>query len=107
MEGTNGPVRIDKARQLLHWTADAPLDHKGILIGNPFRELNPDERPPNNNKLFVKEAEQLAQNRNFVLITSYDIFKLVCKKIRGEEVNINNIVKRLYDSKGSYEQLFE
>ncbi len=100
VEGTNGPVRIDKARQLLHWTADAPLDHKGILIGNPFRELNPDARPPNNNKLFVKEAEQLAQNRNFVLITSYDIFKLVCKKLRGEKVKINDIVNRLYDSKG-------
>lgn len=100
VEGTNGPVRIDKARELMHWIADAPPDHKGILIGNPFREFNPEERPPKNKNLFVKEAEQLAQNRNFVLTTSYGIFKLVCKKIRGENVNINDVLSKLYASKG-------
>ncbi|HLE25244.1 MAG TPA: hypothetical protein VI935_06290 [Thermodesulfobacteriota bacterium] len=46
VEGSKGPIRIDKARELLQWIADAPPEHKGVLIGNPFRELPPKERPP-------------------------------------------------------------
>jgi hypothetical protein len=100
VEGSKGPIRIDKARELLHWMADAPLEHKGILIGNPFRELDPKERPPQNNKLFVKEAIDLAKKRELVLITSNDIFKLVCKKLRGEKIDINEILAKIFNSKG-------
>jgi hypothetical protein len=80
VEGTKGSIKLKKARQLLHWIADAPSDHKGILIGNPHYEHDPKDRPPGNKKMFVDEVEVLAQKRNFALITSNDIFKLVCKK---------------------------
>jgi hypothetical protein len=100
IEGSKGPIRIDKARELLHWIADVPPDHKGILLGNPFRELPPFERPPANNRLFVKEAEELAQKRDFVLINTYEIFKLISRKLKGEKLDIDEILNRLYHSRG-------
>jgi hypothetical protein len=100
VEGSKGSIKIEKARELLHWIADAPPNYKGVLIGNPFREINPIERPPSNHRLFVKEAEELARNRNFVLISSHDIFKLVSKKIGGQAVDVGKILSLIYESRG-------
>lgn len=100
IEGTKSSIKIDKARELLHWIADAPSEYKGVLIGNPFRELEPVNRPPANNRLFVKETEELAQKRDFTLICSYEIFKLICKKLKGEEVNIDTTLNKIFEGKG-------
>jgi len=100
VEGSKGSIKTDKARQLLQWIAEAPADHKGVLIGNPHRELDPVERPPKNHEFFVKEAEELADKRDFVLITSFDIFQLICRKIRQEEINIDELVFKISSSKG-------
>lgn len=100
IEGTKGPIRIDKARELLHWIANAPIGHKGILIGNPFCEISPIDRPPQNTKLFVKEAIELAEFQNLSLVNSYDVFKIVCKKLRGEKINIDDILDKIFQGKG-------
>ena len=100
IEGSKGPIRIDKARELLHWIAEAEPTHKGVLIGNPFRKISPRDRPPKNNKLFVKEAIQLSKNRDFVLVHSFDIFNLVCMHLQGKTVPIDEILNNLYSRNG-------
>jgi len=45
----------------------------------------------------------LAQARDFVLIKSCEIFELVCKKLRSEEIDIDKILEQLYNAKGEFE----
>ena len=102
IEGSKGAIKIDKARQLLHWIADSPTDHKGVLIGNPFREMDPSIRPPDNYNLFVKEAVQLAEKRNLVLLPSFEIFRIVSLKLQGGDVDIKNFLDDISSTKGLY-----
>ena len=98
--GTKNSVELTKARQLLHWKAEAPLEHKGLLIGNPFRELAPDKRPPENKELFTEDALKLAKNNNLAFITSHDVFNLVCEHLNGVEVDISKVLKQIHKNKG-------
>lgn len=100
VEGTKGPIRIDKARELLHWIGDAPSHHKGLLIGNPFREKDPDDRPPVNSQLIGKEALALVVSRDLAFITSHDIFNLVCDKLNGNCVDISKVLEQINNNKG-------
>lgn len=102
VEGSKGAIKIDKARQLLHWIADSPTDHKGVLIGNPFREMDPSKRPPDNYNLFVKEVVQLAEKRNLVLLPSFEIFRIVSLKLQGGDVDIKNFLDDISSTKGLY-----
>lgn len=100
IEGSKGPIRVNKVRELLEWMVHAPHTHKGLLIGNPFCELPLDDRPPENYKLYGKEAVSLAEARNLLLITSSEIFKLVSKKIKGEKLEIEAILNDMINSSG-------
>ncbi len=100
VEGSKGSIKLVKARQLFHWLADVPIHHHGVLIGNPYQDLHPDERPPTNMDLFVKEARDFAEKYNFTLITTYDIFKLISMKIKGKPVDIAVILDNICKSNG-------
>lgn len=100
VQGSIGPINIEKARQLHHWISDAPNHHQGVLIGNPFLSMPPKDRPPRNNRLFGKEAIEFANKRGFALVYSYFIFELICKKLKGEDVDINEFLQKIYNDNG-------
>ena len=53
---------------------------KGILIGNPFCEEPPDNRPPKetNKHNFTSDLVKLAERHDISVIWTIDLFKLVC-----------------------------
>ncbi len=98
--GTKGVVTLESARELLHWLADAPPEHKGVLIANAFRNLDPKERPLEKEALLAQEALSLAEKRAFAVITTEDIFELVCKKLLGDTIDIKNILETISNTNG-------
>lgn len=100
VEGSKNGISIEKGRELLHWMADQPVENKGVLIGNPFREIAPGNRPPQNHQLFVKEVKDLATKHSLALVTTYEIFILISKKLKGESIDIQEVMQKLFSSNG-------
>jgi len=79
MEGSEGPIDVDKYRQLLGYVNEEVLQgrkHKGILIGNGYRskELNAPERLSQ----FTEHALRGGTYNGFCLLPTTELFKAVC-----------------------------
>ena len=100
--GTEGPIKIEKARQILQRIFDAedPTKIKGVLVGNPFRKYSPGERPPEKEKLFVKEVEQMAETHDISLVLTTEMFEVVQKILGDEDVDRGAILRRMFENKG-------
>lgn len=79
IEGKNADaIHVEKYRQLLDYmdlaiTADG--DHKGILVGNGFRLLDPEERPPK--EQFTDDVKKRAGRKGYCLLTTCELFRAV------------------------------
>jgi uncharacterized small protein (DUF1192 family) len=95
--GSVGPIGIEKGRQLFQWMAqsDDPATVKGVLIGNAFRTDPPDRRPPPNQRIFVRELEQMAERFRFALLDVRELFGLVTAKLSGASIEANAICDEL------------
>jgi hypothetical protein len=79
VEGSTGAVNVDKFRQLLdyvHSEVEQGRDHKGILIGNGYREMAPDATERENQ--FTEKAVLGARRFGFCLLRTSELFKAVC-----------------------------
>jgi hypothetical protein len=79
IEGSEGPVDVDKYRQLLDYFQTEVLEgriHKGILVGNGYRtsELDTQERQ----NQFTEHALRGAVQNGFCLVPTTELFKAVC-----------------------------
>jgi hypothetical protein len=94
---STGSIGVEKGRQLLQWIGECedPTNTKGVLIGNAYRNDPPDKRPPSpDHRIFVKEVEDMAHRFHFALLDVRDLFRLVIRKIAGEEITPESVVKR-------------
>jgi hypothetical protein len=86
VEGSEGPVDVDKFRQLLDYVQDEVLegrDHKGVLIGNGFRLTAPDA--PERQNQFSDHALRGASRNGFCLLPATELFKAVCAVLEAPE----------------------
>ena len=98
VSGSIGSIGVEKARQLLQWISELPNPQsaKGVLVGNPFRNEPPTNRPPTqNHKLFVSEVEQMAQRFHFALLDVREIFRLVVAKLSGANIEPDAVYQDL------------
>jgi hypothetical protein len=96
--GSQGPISLDKGRQLLQWIADSadPVKSKGILVGNAFRSEPPGKRPPtSNHKIFVTQLVELAEKRNLALVDTRELFRIITAKLSGVPVQAEVVAKDL------------
>lgn len=94
--GATGSIKIDKGRELMHWLIDATVPVRGILIGNAFRNNPPAERPPSaNHKIFTADLEQFANQRDFALLETKELLKLVAAKLENKSPDLQTICERL------------
>ncbi|MGA8408831.1 MAG: hypothetical protein WB680_16765 [Candidatus Acidiferrales bacterium] len=87
--GSTGSIGVEKARQLLQWVGECadPANTKGVLIGNAYRNDPPERRPPSpDHKIFVREVDEMAHRFHFAVVEVRDLFSLVVKKLRGEDI---------------------
>src|SRR5690348_2379625 len=79
VEGSEGPVDVDKYRQLLDYTQAEALegrDHKGILVGNGY-PLSPLDAAQRQNQ-FSEHSLRGAKKNSFCLLPTTELFKAVC-----------------------------
>lgn len=86
VEGPEGPIDVDKYRQLLDYFQTEVLEgrvHKGILVGNGYRlkELNAPERQ----NQFTEHALRGAKQNGFCLLPTSELFKAVCAVLDAPE----------------------
>lgn len=100
-EGSANAIDIEKGRQLYEWLGKEDPAVQGVLVGNPFNELLIENRPPKKGQsLFTEALEKLAKSRGFSLVLSTNLFNLVCKKLKGEEISPQELMDRMYEGKG-------
>ncbi len=101
IEGSVQGTKIDKARQLMQYVAEAPnpAEISGAIIANPYRlePPDPDHRPPDaNHKLFAKEVKDMAAKYGWALVTTTELFELVKKKLAGDNSAGETLKNRLF-----------
>jgi hypothetical protein len=96
--GATGSIKIDKARELVQWVLDSesPDRVRGVLVGNPFRNDPPQQRPPTeNHKLFTTEVEGLATRFDFALLEVRELYRAILAKLEHKEVNVLKICEAM------------
>ncbi|MGA8271452.1 MAG: hypothetical protein WB919_07810 [Candidatus Sulfotelmatobacter sp.] len=86
VEGSDGPIDVDKYRQLLDYIEAEALEgreHKGILIGNGFRQLPPEATERQNQ--FTDHAQRGAARNRFCLLPTTELFKAVCAVLESPD----------------------
>jgi hypothetical protein len=95
VEGSDGPIDVDKYRQLLDYVDGEVLEgrqHKGILIGNGYRQLPPDA--PERQNQFSDHAQRGATRNNFCLLPTTELFKAVCAVLsRSADQNLKKSIR--------------
>ena len=79
VEGTEGPVDVDKYRQLLDYFQAEVLEgrtHKGILAGNGYRTKELDA--PERQSQFTQHVLRGARQNGFCLLPTTELFRAVC-----------------------------
>lgn len=98
-KGKKDAIDIKDLRQLTSYIDEwyyekKPSDHdcEGILVGNPWREVNPKER---NQIFFTHDAVNQAKRRQVVLITTLFLFDLVVLKMKGKKIDSKKLLTDL------------
>jgi hypothetical protein len=86
VEGSEGPIDIDKSRQLLDYIEAEAIegrDHKGLLIGNGFRLTSPEA--PERLQQFSDHARRAAARFQYCLLPTTELFKAVCAVLESPD----------------------
>jgi hypothetical protein len=86
VEGSTGAVNVDKLRQLLdyvHSEVEQGRDHKGILVGNGYREMAPDAAERQSQ--FTEKALLGARKFGFCLLPTTELFKAACAVLKSAD----------------------
>lgn len=98
-KGKKDAIDIKDLRQLTSYIDEwyykkkpSDPDCKGILVGNPWRDVNPKER---NQIFFTQDAVSQAKRRQVVLITTLFLFDLVVLKMKGKKIDTKKLLTDL------------
>jgi hypothetical protein len=99
VEGSDGPINIDKYRQLLDYFQAEVLEgrsHKGILVGNGYRtkELDAAERQ----NQFTEHALRGAVQNGFCLLPTTELFKAVCAVLEASAKEKEGLKSKIRES---------
>jgi len=108
IEGAKETVKIDKVAQLIINMGNSLATRrevvKGILVGNPFREETPANRPPKDSQkqLFSRELLETAENQNIAVLLSSDLYEVICRLLLGQlsDAEKQSFRQRIFTDKG-------
>jgi hypothetical protein len=86
VEGSEGPIDVNKFRQLLNYFQSEVLEdriHKAILIGNGYRTTEPNAAE--RQRQFTEHVLRGARQFGFCLLPTSDLFKAVCAVLESPQ----------------------
>lgn len=96
--GSTGSIGIEKGRQLVQWTAEAPdpLNAKGVLVANAYRNDAPALRPPTpNHRIFVQDLERYAAKFHLALLDVRELYRVVALKLERGVIEKQIVIQGL------------
>ena len=104
IKGRSGPIAVDDARQLTDWVnlrtypdeESDPEEWKGLLIGNPFRHLPPDERTED---AFTPNCVRVSERDGHALITTGQLVDAL-RQLQEGRFDSDGWWQRIIDSNG-------
>ncbi|MBN3755910.1 hypothetical protein G3N95_23395 [Paraburkholderia sp. Tr-20389] len=86
-KGVNKSIALTHLRQLadylLRYEEDEGSAGKGILFGNAWRELPPEERDTNDQPIFPENVRKRALQLDIALVSTVEFFKAFCAFLEG------------------------
>ena len=103
IQGTVNQVDISKYRQLLDYISDIEREGKkckGILIGNGYRKINPEER----GEQFTESAIIKCEKQGFCRMATTELFKAVSSVLSdAQNYQLKQAIrKEIFDCKGEF-----
>ncbi len=92
VEGPEGAIDVQKFRQLLNYWNDELIEDreaKGLLIGNAYRNVAPNDR----GDPFTQHALRGAEKHGFALIATTELFAAVCAVLSSPEEQLKKRIR--------------
>lgn len=106
VKGNTGTINHSKDFRQIHerkfYNAKDPQNTIALLIGNPFRLLPLDQRPPEHDSLFAKTSIPIAETSGIGLIHTKILYDIVNDILSNLKVNKKDILDELMNSVGIY-----
>jgi hypothetical protein len=103
VKGNTKSISLDNVRQILdytvHYLKDTNKEGKGVLFGNAWRLLPPDQRDTRDKPYFPDDVKRTAAKHGIALLSSKDYFAVFCRFLKGE-VPGAEILKKLESTNG-------
>lgn len=102
-KGVSKSISMAHVRQLqdyvLKYEEDEETAGKGILFGNAWRELHPDERNTNDRPIFPNNVIERAKQLGVSLVSTIDLFEALSRYLSGE-VAADQVLKWMTTANG-------
>jgi len=82
-----------------NYLAEQSDDVKGLLVGNGWANLPPDERDFGDKRTFPDDVVKTATNRNIALLSTVQLFKAYCAHLEGK-LDAKTTMHRIVDTAG-------
>lgn len=102
-KGVSKSISLAHLRQLqdyvLKYEEDEQKAGKGILFGNAWRELHPNERNTNDRPIFPNNVIDRAKQFRVSLVSTVDLFEAFCRYLNGE-VEAEQVLRWMVTAEG-------
>ena len=92
-------------RQILerYFDSENPEKTIALLIGNPYRLLPLDQRPPKNHSLFAETSIGLAKKNNIGLVPTMELYKIINDLKNGVKISKKVVLSKILKSSGIFD----
>jgi hypothetical protein len=98
-KGISGRDLSQLMKDLANHLAEVGEDVKGLLVGNAWAELPPEQRDIGDKDTFPANVIRTAKNRNVALLSTAELFKTYCAYLESK-VDAETILRRIRDAAG-------
>jgi hypothetical protein len=82
--------------------SDDPDNTIAVLVGNPYRELPVEERPPSEQDLIARTAIKKAEIAGIGIVTTIELFEIIRETLSEKGIDKTKVLKQLMEAQGVF-----